>query len=76
MFLIIFYTLFAGRKDSLPGLGDGKDPDIIETDKPSEIITEADRARIARYHSYNTSALVGRGEGNTRFLLRDHFYIT
>merc|ERR1719362_278653 len=37
----------SGRKDSLPGLGDGKDPDIIETDKPNEIITEADRARIA-----------------------------
>ena len=48
-------------------MGDGKDPDIIETDKPNEIITEADRARIARYHSYNTSALVG--EGVTRFLL-------
>ena len=38
----------------LPGLGGGKDPDIIEIDKPTEIITEADRARIARYHSYIT----------------------
>ena len=47
----------SGRKDSLPGLGGGKDPDIIEIDKPAEIITEADRARIARYHSYITQAV-------------------
>ena len=40
--------------DLLPGLGGGKDPDIIEIDKPTEIITDADRARIARYHSYTT----------------------
>ena len=52
-------------------MGDGKDPDIIETDKPNEIITEADRARIARYHSYNTSAL--EREGVTRLFVYFHY---
>ena len=51
MLIQIYFNLTGttDRKGSLPGLGDGQDAEIVEIDKPKDILSEEDRARIKSF---------------------------